>query len=303
MTVLPGVPASVADFDALVVQRIVLPAPTRTFLKHAAAGTVRTVVELDDDLWNLDPSNRQAADFYTPEMLRNLERCCEAADAVTVTTDSLAERVARWSGNVHVVPNQVPAWLLEHKRPRNPDVVTIGWRGGTSHARDFGEIAKPLRRFLQHPDQRGRVEFHSMGMDHTPRVASRHTTLRHTGWHTNVADFLRAVDFDLSVVPLRTSVFNQSKSDLALVEMAALGIPTVTSDTGPYASAHGGPNVACSTPAQWEDALTAFTTDDSYRRQVGKAAKEWAATRTLEGNAWRWEQAWLGDARHEQQAA
>jgi hypothetical protein len=301
--VLPGVPANLAEFDALVVQRIVLDGPTRAFLKHASAGQVRTVVELDDDLWNLDPSNRQAADFYDEAMLTNLVRCVQAADAVSVTTDALAERVSQWSGNVHVVPNQVPAWLLDHDRPSGSDLLTLGWRGGTSHARDFGEIAKPLRRFLQHPAQRGRVELHCMGMDHTPRVASRHATLRHTGWHENVADFLRAIDFDVSVVPLRPSVFNRSKSDLALLEMSALGIPTITSDTGPYAAALGGPNVACSTPAQWLEALTALTADEDYRRQVGKAAKEWARTRTLEANAWRWEHAWLGHARQEQQAA
>jgi hypothetical protein len=294
VTVLPGVPADLAAFDALVVQRIVLDGPVRAFLKHATAGQVRTVVEIDDDLWHIDPSNRQAADFYTEAMLANLTRCIRAADAVSVTTDALAERVSQWNCNVHVVPNQVPAWLLDHEKPSGGDLVTVGWRGGTSHSRDFGEIAKPLRRFLQHPAQRGRVEFHSMGMDHTPRVASGHATLRHTGWHEDVADFLRAVDFDLSIVPLRPSVFNDAKSDLALVEMAALGIPTVTSNCGPYAAAKGGPNVACSTPADWVEALTALTADAEHRAQLGKAAREWATSRTLEGNVHRWESAWLG---------
>lgn len=294
VAVLPGVPADLSGVDALVVQRIVLDGPVRAFLKHVDAGKVRTVVELDDDLWHLDPSNRQAADFYTDGMLRNLARCVEAATAVTVTTEPLAERVRQYGGNVHIIPNQIPAWLLEHERPVREDVTVIGWRGGSSHSRDFGELAKPLRRFMQHPTYRDRVEFHAMGADHTPRVATRHGRARHTGWHPNVADFLKAVDFDLSVIPLRDSTFNAAKSDLALVEMSALGVPTITSNVGPYSAEHGGPNLTASTPAEWVDALAHLVDDAEERARLGKTAREWATSRTLEGNASRWESAWLG---------
>ncbi|MEV8615679.1 hypothetical protein AB0383_48640 [Amycolatopsis sp. NPDC051373] len=294
VTVQDSMPVSVDDLDVLVTQRTCLPGPTGMFLRHCREGRVKTVFEIDDDLWSIDPSNKPAARFYGPELLQNLRACVEAADTVTVTTATLAERLSAWNSDVRVLPNQVPGWLLDHTKPAsgNPDRLTIGWRGGTSHSRDFGELAAPLRRFLQHPKYRSRVEFHSMGADQTPRVTTRHGNTRWSDWHEDVTDFLRAIDFDVSVVPLRPSVFNDSKSDLALVEMSALGIPTITSDTGPYASEHRGPNLACSTPAQWTEALHDLTTNPEYRELLGKQAREWATTRTIEANAALWENAY-----------
>lgn len=302
------------EVDVLVAQRTCEPGPSALFQRFAREGRFKTVYELDDDLLSVDPSNKQAWAFYSKGVARHddydltgnrtttaywddgrRDRIIEnirVADVVTVSTDHLAWVVSQWNRNVRVLPNQIPGWLLDHERPSSPDRVTVGWRGGHSHTRDFGELAAPLRRFLNYPGNRDRVELHTMGADYGPRVAGRHGRTRHTGWVDGVDGFLRAVDFDVAVIPLRPSVFNRSKSDLALLEMAALGIPAVTSDTGPYAAVHDGPNIACTTPAQWTTALAALTEDAEYRAQAGKQAREWAATRTIEANAYRWEEAY-----------
>ncbi|AXB47298.1 hypothetical protein A4R43_36635 [Amycolatopsis albispora] len=302
------------EADVIVAQRTCLPGPSAVFQRMARENHARMVYEIDDDLFAVDPSNRHAHQFFglnisahtrvgldgslerTPyfddglraRMIENIR----VAHMVTVTTEPLADVVSQWNDNVVVLPNQVPAWLLDHERPTAGDLVTVGWRGGDSHGRDFGELAKPLRGFLQRPASRGQVEFHAMGADYTPRVASRHVRTRHTAWTAGVADFLKKVDFDLAVVPLRDTRFNQSKSDLAVLEMAALGIPAITSDAGPYATVHGGPNIPCSTSAQWTAALAELVENPEYRVQLGKQAREWAASRTIEGNAHLWEEAY-----------
>jgi hypothetical protein len=288
------VPADVAGIDVLVAQRTCLPGASATFQRHAREGLVKTVLELDDDLFALDPSNRAAHRFFDPELLANLRRNIEVADLVTVSTGTLADVVSAFtSAPVVVLPNQVPAWLLEHERVRT-ERLTIGWRGGPSHSRDFGELAAPLRRSLQHPDHRGRVEFHSMGANYTDRVASRHALTRHTGWMPGVADFLRAVDFAVAVIPLRPSRFNRCKSDLALLEMSALGVPSIASDCagGPYDRARfvdGAPcRLAVMSEGDWQYHLRDLLHDDAARELLGKQAREWAATRTIEGNAHQW---------------
>lgn len=303
------------EFDVIVAQRVCEPGPSAIWQKLAAAGHTKLVYEIDDDLLNVDPSNRAAWAFYTKGVARHVDEDLtgkrtvtayfddnrrariidniRVADAVTVSTAPLAEVVAQWNPNVHVIPNTIPARLLDFEHPCNERLV-IGWRGGASHSADFGELAGPLKRFLAAPGNRDTVEFHGMGADYTSRVraSKRFSNTRHTGWIDGVDGFLRAVDFDIGVVPLRPSVFNNSKSDLAVVEMSALGIPCVTSDTGPYAARHGGPNIACSTPAQWAAALVALAEDGDYRAHVGKLAREWASTRTIEANVWRWEEAY-----------
>lgn len=286
--------AHTGGFDVIVGMRVCNEGATQTWRKLADAGQAKLVFELDDDLWHIDPSNKQAADFYTPDRLDRLTANVRVADIVTVSTEPLADVVSQWNDNVHVVPNQIPAWLLEHERPKVEGRTVIGWRGGASHSRDFGELAQPLRRFLQHPANRGRVEFHCMGMDYTDRVATPHAMVRHTDWLPVTQDFLRAIDFDVALVPLRDSVFNESKSELALLEMSALGIPSIVSDAGPYSRAYDdlGAPVILAENTSWTSSLQGLVDDDLERVQMGKLAREWAADRTVEGNVHRWVEAY-----------
>lgn len=287
------------ECDVVVGQRVCAEGASSTWQKLARAGRTRLVFETDDLLTDVDPSNRQAARFYDGEAVRRYRENMAVADVVTVTTDRLAEhaREINPSAAIHVLPNMVPAWLLDYERPVTNDLVTIGWRGGKSHDRDFGELAAPLRRFLQHPDYRDRVEFHALGADYTPRVASNHGRTRWTGWHESVEDFLRAVDFDVAVIPLRQSTFNEAKSDLALVEMSALGIPAIVSDWpgSPYGALNGSArpvaHLARRTDA-WTEHLRFLVDDAEYRVQLGKEAREWAAGRTIEGNIDKWIEAY-----------
>ncbi|MGW4129482.1 hypothetical protein [Amycolatopsis japonica] len=289
------------ECDVIVGQRVCNEGASVAWQKLARAGHTKLVFETDDLLTAVDPSNRIAHAFYDSEMVRRYRENLAVADVVTVTTERLAEhaRELNPTAAIHVLPNQIPGWLLEHERPTSPDpdLVTIGWRGGLSHQRDFGELAKPLRAFLQHPLNRGVAEFHAMGAPYHERVASNHGRVRWTGWHESVADFLKAVDFDLTVIPLRPSTFNDAKSDLALLETAALGIPAIVSDTGPYTYSPGiggpvAPAIRVGSNDWWQDPLRLLVHDTAYREQLGKEAREWAAGRTVEGNAWRWEEAY-----------
>lgn len=288
-----GMPPVVKDggCDVIVAQRTCNEGASATWQEMARrADRPLMVFETDDDLTTVDPSNHAARDFYTADVLARYLDNIRVADLVTTTTEALADRLSEINPNVVVLPNQVPGWLLDHERPTG-DPVTLGWRGGSSHARDFGEIAKPLRRFLQQPANRGRVVFHSMGVDQTPRVASNHSHVRHTGWQDSVADFLSLVDFDVSVIPLRPSVFNDGKSDLAVVEMSALGIPVIATGTGPYADTDA-PILRANTPTEWTAALRGLVEDEEARTARGKQAREWAADRTIEANAHRWTDAY-----------
>ncbi|MFB9924861.1 hypothetical protein ACFORO_25835 [Amycolatopsis halotolerans] len=287
--------AKSGECDVVIGQRTCNEGASVTWQKIARAGHTKLVFETDDLLSAVDPSNRAAHRFYDAETVRRYHENMAVADVITVTTDRLAEhaRTVNPTAAIHVLPNMIPAWLLGHERPSAGDLVTIGWRGGLSHGRDFGELAKPLRRFLQHPSNRDRVEFHAMGAPYHERVATRHGRTRWTGWHEAVGDFLRAVDFDVAVIPLRPSVFNEAKSDLALVEMSALGIPSIVSvwPGSPY-TAHAAAGPVARFAGDWAEHLHDLVNDAEAREQLGKQAREWAAGRTIEGNAYRWEEAY-----------
>lgn len=286
-------------FDVIVGMRVSNEGASGIWQRLAQAGHTKLVFEIDDDLWHVDPSNKPAIGYYSdPARLRRLTENAAVADVVTVSTPALGAVLEQMNRNVHVLPNQVPASLLGMTR-QTADMLTVGWRGGPSHARDFGELAAPMRRWLQHPSQRGRVEFHGMGTDYTDRVTTPRGSgrARHTPWKDTVEGFLRAIDFDVACVPLFPCVFNESKSELALLEMSALGIPCIASAVGPYkqAAVEGAPVVLASTASEWRDALDMFfhpTVGKENRADFAKAARKWVAGRTFESNINLWEKAY-----------
>lgn len=296
------------DVDVIVAQRTCMPGPTMLWQRLAREGKAKLVLELDDDLWNVEPHNRSAYDLYVNGNVRDhMGRLIEAdapigqnlidnirvADVVTVSTEPLADLVSQWNPNVVVLPNCIPSWLLDQPLPDDrPDRLTLGWGGSPSHTRDFGEIARPLRRVLQRFGDA--IEWHCVGPDYTDRVASRRGKTRHTGWFDGVEDYLRSVDFHVGMTPLRPSVFNDSKSDLKLTELAALGIPAIVSNTGPYKRAYeaGAPCRAVDDSREFESALIELVQSPSQRRELGKLARDWAAARVIDTNVHLWEEAY-----------
>jgi glycosyltransferase involved in cell wall biosynthesis len=279
------------DADLIVAQRPVSEGAARAFAKVCADDSKFAVVELDDDLFHLDPSNPAAAFFDAPAQQRKLIEGVTRAGLVTVSTEPLAQVCREYNDNVVVLPNYIPRDLLTRDRPAN-DRVVIGWAGSNTHGRDFGELAQPLRRVLQR--YADRVLFHCVGTDYTPRVASRRGRTWFTGWSEDVWDYYDAIDFDIGLAPLFDCRFNHSKSDLRLKELAALGVPTVASNVGPYATAmrDGCPALPARTPKDWERALCALIEDAEHRHHVSSQAREWAAQHTIEDNAHRWQHAY-----------
>lgn len=281
------------DADIVIGQRVALPEATNVWQKLCRLGRSRMVLELDDDLWNIPPSNVKAHKAFTPGLLENLRRNIEASDAVTVTTDVLAEVVAVHNPNVHVVPNRIPAWLLERQRPQR-DEFTVGWAGGPSHEIDWVDAGPQVGRFLKRNPQ---VGVHLMGASFRSMLSWPRSRVRLDRWIDSLPDYYRALDFDVALAPLAAHVFNSSKSNIRLVEMAALGIPVVANKNGPYAdqSLHGQRGFLVNADHEWGSYLHRLVQDDDLRTQMGRNARLWAAQHTVEGNLDSWLAAWQVD--------
>jgi glycosyltransferase involved in cell wall biosynthesis len=279
-----------ADLDVLVGQQLFGPERSAVWQEIAALNGRRPalVYETDDDLWNIHGANTAALAFRDPEVIESVESNIAAADAVTVTTPHLAEVVSRFNDNVHVVPNCIDGALLERARPRN-ERVTIGWAGGSSHVSDFAFAGKEIRSFLRRNQE---VELHVIGSDFRRDLGRPDARL--SGWSENLVEYLDKLDFDIGIAPLAYHAFNKSKSDLKVLEYAALGIPVVATDYGPYSDSvqHGVTGFLVKRPHEWARYLRDLVNDHAMRAEMGDNARRWAATRTIQGNIWRWETAY-----------
>jgi len=281
----------------IVGQRICKDGPTDLW-QHVASNEHRPklVFELDDDLWNVDPSNHSAYDWFLNGFDRkaneyhnvpdNLRANIHVADRVTVTTPALAEIVGQWNDNVHIIPNYLPEWVLEHERPKN-DRLTIGWMGSATHTMDWEQASGPVARFLK---QNPKVGFHLIGAPYGKWFKVPEDQIKVTPWIDGVENVWKAIDFDIALAPLRPHLFNRSKSNLKALEAAALGIPIVASDVGPYPDfiEHGKTGFLVKRDHEWGKFLRELVNDEAMRLEMGAAAKEKARQWTLEGHIDEW---------------
>lgn len=259
----------------------------------------KLVFEVDDDLWNIDASNALAYSWFIngydrkngeiADVQGNLRMNIAAADRVTVTTPALAEIVGQWNDDVRVIPNYMPEWVLDWERPQR-DRLTIGWMGSSTHSMDWAEADNHVRKFmLRNPD----AQFHLIGGSYGERFKLNPGQLVETGWIDGVEKTWKAIDFDIALAPLRPHVFNRSKSNLKALEAAALGIPIIASDCGPYPDfvEHGKTGFLVKRDHEWVKYLHILAEDADLRAEMGAAAKEKARQWTLEGNIDQWKAA------------
>lgn len=285
------------EHHVLVGQRVSNESTSRHW--QSAAGDVRRVFELDDDLLNIDPTSEKARAFYdAPDVRARFLANIRSADAVTTSTEYLARVVRTEYGvtaPVHVLPNCLDPAVLELPSVDQAGPVTVGWAGSDTHRGDFEAVRKPLKRwFARHPE----VGFQTMGVPYgflvdRPAPAKPWVPV----WDDPLA-YMRELDWQIGLAPLANTQFNRCKSALKALEYAARGIVVVASDVEPYRGfvQHGVTGFLVQHDREWADCLDALTTDGDLRTRMAAAAREQAAEWTIDLHAHLWERAYRGEA-------
>jgi glycosyltransferase involved in cell wall biosynthesis len=254
------------------------------------------VYETDDDLFNVDPGNTKAYQFFGRwDIQEGVRTCIRLADLVTVTTEPLAEQIRPMNPNVAVIPNYIPAKLLQHPLVEDPAGRTvIGWAGTHTHAEDFTEIAAELVRFVERNPM---VEYHSMGLllNGKPALFGSLKRLiatervRLAGWFP-LPHYYAALAFHIGLAPLRPSIFNRSKSPIKALEYAARGVATIASNTGPYADyiQPGVTGLLADQPHEWGRHLRDLVHDPDMRRELAANARANVRQLTIEDHVHEW---------------
>lgn len=278
--------------DVVVFQRQWHPAAVEAMTKVKSLGKL-TVYELDDDIWNLHPSN-PGYEAWTrrPEVLGGAETMIREADLVTTTTPVMARLLRRLNKNVQILPNMLPAehWQVRRERPADYDRVAIGWAGSASRGHDVGIIKHVVPQLL---DRYPQVDFLLAG-DDSNMVFAPHERIRGLEPSTIERYPLTLAEFDIGLAPIIDSRFNQAKSDLKFVEYGMLGIPTVASFVEPYVRSivNTENGFLAKNDKDWLKYLVRLIEQPDLRERVGARAKEFAETRTIDKNIGLWEKAY-----------
>jgi O-antigen biosynthesis protein len=258
--------------------------------------------EFDDNFHEVPPANPHAVYYNDNPSTRALERFCEQADGLIVSTPDLAVEYHRFNRRVFVCYNALDDRQFARIAPseitcgtRRLGQVRIGYAGGGSHSGDFEMIAPAitlvLRRFpearlvfigasyRQHlPEELwDQTEFlGGTGSGDTPYDDPRldgvtERGLASVGYYNMVA----AAQFDIGIAPIEPVTFNRCKSYLKPMEYGAFGTASVVSRFGPYLQYQaeaGEPVVALAqTVDEWRVELERLVASAEWRVRLASA--------------------------------
>lgn len=285
------------DAPIILGQRVCNPQPSAAWLGWIAEGR-HCVLDLDDDLFMVDPTAPSARFFHQPSVRHALLMNIACASRVTVATRLIGERIRGYHTDIRVIPNGLPAdvlsWRSPLDRPRRTGKVTVGWAGTPHTFGDLLMIGDVVKGLLAGP-LADLVDVHLLGVDqeHLRQVGLAVPGVRVTPPVPPGYPYLKAIDFDVWLAPYRSTPFNDAKVPTKGLEAAFLGVPLVASGTEPYRQfvKHGHTGVVVDRPGEWLPTIEALVADVDLRRQFGTAARVQAADHTTEKTAPLWEQA------------
>lgn len=282
------------DADVIWMQR-----PTHKYLVPAVElmmkKGVTVVIDMDDDLTCIDPKNPAWAMLH-PRMGRpehsweNTTKICQMASYVTVSTPALLKTYAS-HGRGAVVPNYVPRFFTD--LPHN-DSTIVGWAGSVhSHPNDLQVMGTAIQRILQ-DDITFTVIGSAKGLSDVlgESVARRvipSGVVEFDQWSSAITQL------GVGFAPTADTKFNAAKSWLKPLEYAATGVVAISSPREEYSRLyreHGIGLLAGSSNAWYRLAKRYATRADE---RLEKSERDRAYVRenlTIEGNAWRWMEAW-----------
>ena len=279
------------DADVIVMQRVSMSHLVEAIPFIRARG-VAVVVDMDDDLTRIDPSNpafyamhpRTGHPMHT---WRNAHQACLNATLVTVSTPALLEVYAPHGRGV-VLPNRVPSRYLGIPHPDSP---VIGWPGSVhSHPLDLQEVGPAVARLLRE----GRT-YRGVGPAKGLREGLGLEVDPDTSGAVDIEDYpYELTTIGVGLAPLADTRFNAAKSWLKPLELSALGVPWVASPRVEYRRFHEAHKVGllAERPKDWYQQVKKLTGNEALRVEQSAAGRAAAAANTLEAHAWRWWEAW-----------
>lgn len=271
--------------DIIVCQRSCTNDQLELITKWSKHYKCKIVYEVDDDILNIDSSNK-ACEFYSdPKIRNNICKMLELSDLVTVSTLKLKQNLQQYNDNITILPNYIDEKLLAFdSNPPDINKTIIGWGGSITHQIDFAVCASPLRRVM---DMQKETWLHLYGTYYNPGLTER---LYFTPWSDDMEAFHRSLRLHIGLAPLRTCTFNESKSYIKMLEYAALGIPAVASNVTAYQDfvKHTVTGYLVNNNAEWRDRILNLVRNPELRTYIGNNAREYAKDFTIQKNYLKW---------------
>lgn len=204
-------------------------------------------------------------------VLKNkIDSVMKYAGVVIAGNRYLAQR-AKDAGAKHIeiVPTVVDLKRYEVPGKKKEGPFVIGWIGTSS---TFEKHLLLIKDWLIKAQQLYGVELHVIGVANTEVFLGDHVKLIPWTEDTEVAQLAR---FDVGIMPLKNSPWEQGKCAYKIIQCLALGIPVIASKVGMNAEVciPGETGFLANTEQEFMDALKVLINDESARKEMGRKGR------------------------------
>ena len=217
--------------------------------------------------------------------LHRYRRTMRECDAVTVSTESLAELAKALHDRVLVTPNVASVAMIESatsvgrevRSGDNPEsgTVTIGYLSGTNtHRTDFLEAAEGLLAVIENRPNVRLLVVGPLALDSRfDRFGARIEQLPLQPWSL-LPTIQSRVDINLAPLESRNT-YTESKSCVKWIEAGLVGVPTIASPRADFTRVivDGENGVLADDPTAWQTALRTLVDDPKLRREIAERAR------------------------------
>lgn len=250
------------------------------------------VYELNDNFWDIPDKNLFKKDI--PVDIKNrLARIFKSIDRVICSNEVLTNLVKKvfYLKDVVTVPNSLPEEMYRIFDTKSAmkritsDKPRVGWAGGIAHQGDLETISDLVNKTI---DKYQWVFFGSIPPNVDPEKIEFHAPVEFSQYLFS----LYYMNLDIGIAPLEAHTFNQSKSNLRIIEYTAAGITAVALNYGPYSDQ---PCVKVNSPDEWEQKIDYAL---SHKNELFREQKDYIKkNHTSEDFMEIWDDAW-GSSKH-----
>ncbi len=204
------------------------------------------IYEIDDLLFDI-PEWNYASSYYS-KYRSSIEKILEETDGITVSTEFLKKKYLKYNSKIEVIPNHLPKFVWGESVPQysldKKGKIKIIWAGSENHFANKhllnkgikgGDFGKGLIDFIRKTIN----QYHWIICGGIPNELSdlKNNGIEYYEWKNifEYPSFLKSLQADIFIAPLKNNEFNSSKSNLKMLETVAIGAAGVYSNIEPYA--------------------------------------------------------------------
>jgi len=260
--------------DRLIVQHSISDMHYRLLREYRQVLPDLFIIQMVDDLFRNLPETHPHYRFHQREGEVRMRDAVSMCNRLIVSTQPLADAYQQYCPDVVVMPNCLndEAWGAFFHEPPVRNRLRIGWAGAAQHLGDLNMIEDVVAALA--PD----VDWVFMGMcpnSLRPYVHEFHPFVSYAEYPAKLA----MLDLDIAIAPLEDNTFNESKSNLRLLEYGAMGWPVVCSDVYPFRSDDPPVVRLGNQSTDWIAALRQLMASRAERRRLGTQLHDWVEQR------------------------